>query len=115
MVLFRLAFRFVTLIDPVLGMVLFYNVPLMLGFPRLFLLSYPFIMGIAETYLVVVLRRGRFPFGPLLGYFTVAIVFEFPYTLLKSGDSGLILFALVWYATAPAGLFLTLRRRWKTP
>ncbi len=88
---FRLAFRFVTLIDPVLGMVLFYNALPMLGFPRLFIISHPLIMGIAETYLVVTLRRGS-PFDSLLRYFTIAIVFEFPCALLKGGDSGLILF-----------------------
>lgn len=115
--LFRLGFRFVTLLDPVLGMVLFYNAPLMLRFPGFFVLSYPLIMGIVEAYLVVVLRRGRFPSGLLLSYFMAAIVFEFPYVAVESGESGILLLPLMWYITAPAGLLLVLtsRRPWKTP
>ncbi|ASJ06202.1 hypothetical protein [Thermococcus pacificus] len=115
LILFRLGFRFVTLIDPVLGMVFFYNAPLMLHLPRFFILSYPLIMGIAEVYFMVILRKGKLPFDLLFAYFMAAIVFEFPYSLLKSGDSGLILFALVWYATAPAGLPISLHSPWKIP
>lgn len=117
LLLFRLGFRFVTLLDPVLGMVLFYNAPLMLHFPRIVVLCYPLIMGIVEVYLVVALRRGQFPFGLILTYFMAAIVFEFPYAAVESGESGILLLPLMWYITAPAGLLLVLtsHRPWKTP
>ncbi|WP_297090345.1 hypothetical protein [Thermococcus sp.] len=117
LLLFRLGFRFVTLLDPVLGMVLFYNAPLMLHFPRIVVLCYPLIMGIIEAYLVVALRRGQFPFGLILTYFMAAIVFEFPYAAVESGESGILLLPLMGYITAPAGLLLVLtsHRPWKTP
>ncbi|WP_456326589.1 hypothetical protein [Palaeococcus sp. (in: euryarchaeotes)] len=107
--IFRLGFRFVTLLDPVLGMVLFYNAPLLLHLPRFVALGYPLLMGIAEVYLLVVLERGKFPVRLLLTYFIIALVFEFPCAAVKSGDSGIILFALVWYITAPLGILLVYR------
>jgi len=117
LILFRLGFRFVTLLDPILGIVLFYNAPLLLHLPRFVALGYPFLMGIAEVYLMVVLRRGKFPVRLLLAYFIIAVVFEFPYAAVRTEDSGIILFSLVWYITAPLGLFLVLTsyRSWKTP
>ncbi|WP_258083480.1 hypothetical protein [Thermococcus thermotolerans] len=124
LILFRFGFRFVTLLDSVLGMVLFYNVPLLLHLPRFVALGYPLIMGIAEVYLMVVLRRGKFPVRLLLAYFIIAVVFEFPavviessYAAIKSGISGILIFVLMWYITAPLGLLLVLTsyRSWKTP
>ncbi|ASA78445.1 hypothetical protein CDI07_09095 [Thermococcus sp. 5-4] len=117
LILFRLGFRFVTLLDPILGMVLFYNVPLLLHLPRFLALGYPLLMGIAEVYLMVVLRRGKFPLRLLLAYFVIAVVFEFPYAAIESGTSEILLFVLVWYITAPLGLLLVLTsyRSWKTP
>ncbi len=87
---------------------LFYNVPLLLHLPRFLILGYPFLMGIVEAHLLIVLRKGGFPFKLLMGYFIIAIIFEFPYALVKSGYVGLLLFALSWYITAPSGLLLVL-------
>lgn len=124
LILFRLGFRFVTLLDPIIGIVLFYNVPLLLHLPRFVALGYPFLMGIAEVYLMVVLRRGKFPVRLLLAYFIIAVVFEFPavvfessYAAVRSGASGIVLFVLMGYITAPLGLLLVLTsyRSWKTP
>jgi hypothetical protein len=117
LILFRLAFRFVTLLDPILGIVLFYNAPLLLHLPRFVALGYPLLMGIAEAYLMVVLWRGKFPLRLLLAYFIIAVVFEFPYAAVRSGASGIFLFSLMWYITAPFGLLLVLTsyRSWKTP
>jgi len=109
LILFRLGFRFVTLLDPVLGMVLFYNVPLLLHLPRFVALGYPLLMGIAEVYLMVVLRRGKFPVRLLLAYFIIAVVFEFPYATVEGGESGILLFVLMWYLTAPLGILLVYR------
>ncbi|MCD6524844.1 MAG: hypothetical protein J7K48_07640 [Thermococcus sp.] len=116
-ILFRLGFRFVTLLDPVLGMVLFYNVPLLMHFPRFVFLGYPLLMGIVEAYLLVVLEKGKFPVRLLLTYFIIAIVFEFPYAAVRSENGGLVLFVLTWYITAPLGLVLliTSYRPRKTP
>jgi len=116
LILSRLGFRFVTLLDPILGIVLFYNAPLLLHLPRFVALGYPLLMGIAEVYLMVVLRRGKFPVRLLLAYFIIAVVFEFPavviessYTAVRSGVSGVLLFALMWYITAPLGILLVYR------
>ncbi len=105
--IFRLGFRFVTVMDT-LGMVLFYNAPLLLHLPRFLIFGYPLLMGIFEVYLLAVLRKGRFPLKALLTYFIIAIIFEFPYAAVGSGDAGLLLFALSWYITAPIGMVITL-------
>ncbi|ASJ11394.1 hypothetical protein A3L14_00175 [Thermococcus thioreducens] len=108
LILFRLGFRFVTLLDSALGLALFYNAQLLLHLPRFLILTYPILMGIVEAHLLIVLRKGGFPFKLLMGYFIIAIIFEFPYALVKSGYVGLLLFALFWYITAPSGLLLVL-------
>jgi hypothetical protein len=110
LILFRLGSRFITLLDPVLGLVLFYNTFLFQYLPGLVALIYPLIMGAAEVYLVLVLGRGKFPVGLLLAYFMIATVFEFPYASLRSGIGGITPFALMWYLSAPLGLFLTIRK-----
>jgi len=55
--------------------------------------------------------------GYLLLYFVTATLFEFPYAVVKSEETGILLFALAWYITAPLGLLLVLfsYRSWKTP
>lgn len=108
LIMFRLAFRFVTLLDSAFGLVLFYNAPLLLHLPRFLILGYPLLMGIFEAYLLVVLRRGKFPLKLLLAYFIIAIVFEFPYAVVGSRYTGLLLFVLPWYIMAPIGLLLVL-------
>ena len=102
LILFRLGFRFVTLLDPIIGILLFYNAPLLLHLPRFVALGYPLLMGIAEVYLTVVLKRGKFPVRLLLAYFIIAVVFEFPavviessYVAIESGASGIVLFVLM--------------------
>jgi len=115
--IFRLAFRFITLLDPILGFVIFYNAPLFLHLPRFFLATYPVLMGAFEVYLLWALKKGRFPSGLLFAYFIVATVFEFPYVSIRGGESGLFLFVLLWYIPAPLGLLMLLisRRSGKTP
>jgi hypothetical protein len=116
--LFRLAFRFISVRDD-LSIVLFYNVPLLMKLPgaRFVIPGYILLMGALEVYFMTTLRKGLYPLKLLSAYFVMALVFEFPYVAVKSGDSGILLFTLVWYIPVPIGLLLVLfsYHSWKTP
>ncbi len=107
--MFRLAFRFISAMDT-LGIVLFYNVPLLMKLPRprFTIPGYILLMGALEVYLVVTLRRGVLPLKTLLAYFGAALLFDLPYAPFAHVSLGLTLFVIPWYLAALAGFGLAL-------
>ncbi|WP_048160678.1 hypothetical protein [Thermococcus sibiricus] len=110
LLMFRLAFRFISAMD-ILGIVLFYNAPLLmkLPLPRFTIPGYILLMGALEVYLIMILRKGFFPVKLLFAYFIMALVFELPYAALSGTSLGLTLFVLPWYLSAVVGFILVLK------
>jgi len=105
----RLAFRVISVMDA-LGIVFFYNAPLLMKLPmsHFAILAYILFMGALEVYLVVTLGRRAFPIKALVVYFSIALFFELPYAVLSEDSLGLKLFVLPWYLSAIIGFGLVL-------
>ncbi|WP_456326584.1 hypothetical protein [Palaeococcus sp. (in: euryarchaeotes)] len=110
---FRLVFRFLIFLDLELTPIFFLNIPLFLKMPSGFLLLYLFGMLLMEAYLILNLRKKRFPTKILLVYFGIATILEFPYVpfsgLFSDNFSGIFLFVLPWYLSALIGLLILLK------
>ena len=109
LLVFRLVFRVMSVMDA-LGIVFFYNAPLLMKLPtsRFAILGYILLMGALEVYLVVALRKRTFPIKALVVYFSIALLFELPYAVLSGDSLGLKLFVLPWYLSAIIGFGLVL-------